>query len=164
MTSDLLQLLAEVAPDLPVASATTLSARVDASLRDERVLSRLTSLFGLLALLLAAVGLHGVLAYGVTQRTGEIGIRLALGAEAGQVLWMVLGEALAWVGIGAAIGLAATLALGRLLSSLLFGLDPLDPATILVATGTLVTVAVAAAYWPARRAAKLDPLTALRCE
>jgi len=158
------RLIAEVAPDLPVVSATPLSARVDASLRDERALSRLTGLFGLLALLLAAVGLHGVLAYGVIQRTGEIGIRLAIGAEGRQVLWMVLGEALAWVGIGAAVGLAATLALGRLLSSLLFGLDPLDPATIVVATATLVAVTVAAAYWPARRAAKLDPLTALRYE
>lgn len=158
------QLIAEVAPDLPVVGVTPLATRVDASLRDERVLSQLTGLFGVLALLLAAVGLHGVLAYGVTQRTSEIGIRLALGAEEGQVLWMVLREAVAWVGIGAAIGLAATLALGRLISSLLFGLDPVDPATILAATGTLGAVACAAAYWPARRAAKLDPLTALRCE
>ena len=158
------RLIAEVAPDLPVDGVTPLSERVDASLRDERVLSRLTSLFGLLALLLAAVGLHGVLAYGVTQRTSEIGIRLALGAEPSRVLWMVLGEALAWVGIGAAIGLAATLALGRLVSSLLFGLDPVDPTTILAAAATLAAAAVVAAYWPARRAAKLDPLTALRYE
>jgi len=164
MAPRLRRLVSEIAPDLPIVGVTPLAMRVDASLRGERALSQLTGLFGMVALLLAAVGLHGVLAYGVTQRTGEIGIRLALGAEQGQVLWMVLKEALAWVGIGAAIGLAATLVLGRFIASLLFGLDPIDPVTILAATAMLGAVAFAAAYWPARRAAKLDPLTALRCE
>ncbi len=156
--------IAEIEPNLPVLDVTPLSAQVDASLREERMLGQLTGLFGAVALLLAAIGLHGVLAYGVTQRASEIGVRLALGAGRRQVLWMVLKQAMVWVAIGIAIGLAATLALGRLLASLLFGLDPLDPMTILVAGSTLVAVAVGAAYWPARRAARLDALTALRSE
>jgi ABC-type antimicrobial peptide transport system permease subunit len=156
--------ISEVAPALPVVGVTPLAAQIDASLREERMLSKVTVLFGLVALALAAIGLHGVLAYGVAQRTSEIGIRLALGANPRQVFWMVLKEALVWVGVGGAIGLAATLALGRLVSALLFGLDPIDPATITAACTTLVVVAVAAASWPARRAARLNPLAALRCE
>jgi predicted permease len=158
------QVVADVAPNLPILDVTPLVTRIDASLRGERTLSQLTGVFGLVALLLASIGLHGVLAYGVARRTGEIGLRLALGAARRQVLWMVLGDALAWVGAGAVVGLLATLALGRLLSTLLFGLDPIDPITMVVAGATLVVVAVAAAYWPARRAARLDPLNALRCE
>ena len=164
MVPRLRQVMADVAPDLPVIDITPLTAQVDVALRDERMLSQLSSLFGVLALLLASIGLHGVLAYGVVQRTGEIGLRMALGAGRLQVLWMVLRDGLAWVGIGAAIGLLASLVFGRLLSSLLFGLDPIDPATILVAAATLVGVAGAAAYWPARRASRLDPFTALRAE
>ena len=164
MVSQLRRVVADVAPDLPILDVTPLTVRVDAALREERMLSQLIGLFGVLALLLAAIGLHGVLAYGVTQRTGEIGLRLALGAGRRQVLWMVLRDAVAWVGIGATIGLAATLALGRFVSSLLYGLEPIDPVTIAGAIATLASVAVAAAYWPARRAARLDPLGALRCE
>jgi predicted permease len=156
--------ISEVAPGLPVLSVTPLATQIDTSLREERMLSKVTGLFGLVALALAAIGLHGVLAYGVAQRTSEIGIRLALGAHPRLVFWMVLKEALAWVGVGAAIGLAATLALGRLVSALLFGLDPIDPATIAAACTTLAMVAVAAASWPARRAARLNQLAALRCE
>jgi len=143
---------------------TPLATQVDIALREERMLSQLTGLFGTVALLLAAIGLHGVLAYGVTQRTREIGVRLALGATRSQVLWMVLKQALRWVGAGAALGLIATLALGRLLTALLFGLNPVDPTTIAASAATMVIVAVAAAYFPARRAARLDPLTALRCD
>jgi predicted permease len=164
MVPHLRRVVAEVAPDLPLLRISPLADRVDVALSDERMLSQLTGVFGGLALLLAAIGLHGVLAYGVVQRTSEIGLRLALGAGRLEVLWMVMRGALAWVGVGAAIGLIATLALGRLLSSLLFGLDPIDPMTILVASATLAGVAAAAAFWPARRASRLDPLTALRCE
>ena len=158
------RVIAEVAPTLPVLDVAPLAARIDISLRDERMLSQLTGLFGAVALALAAVGLHGVVAYGVTQRTSEIAVRLALGADRRRVLWMVLRQALIWVGIGAAVGLVATLALGRLMAALLFGLDPIDPATILASGTMLAVVSVAAAYWPARRAARLDPLRALRCE
>ncbi len=156
--------IAEVSPDLPVTAVEPLSARLDVVLRQERMLSRFPMVFGLLALVLAAIGLYGVLAYSVSQRTNEIGLRLALGAGRRQVLWMVLKQALAWVGLGAAAGIAATLAAGRLVASLLFGLDPHDPTTMVLASLALVAVSVAAAWWPARRAARLDPVTALRTE
>jgi len=164
LAPELRRAVSEVAPALPVGEVTPLAAEVDASLRKERMLSEVTGLFGAVALLLAAIGLHGVVAYGVAQRTGEIGIRLALGASRPQVLWMVLKQALTWVIVGGGVGLVASVALGRLVTALLFGLDPLDPATIGTASGTLTAVAVAAAFWPARRAARLDPMTALRCE
>ena len=164
LAPELRRLVSEVAPTLPVLEVTPLAAQIDASLREERMLSEVTGLFGIVALVLAAIGLHGVLAYGVTQRTSEIGIRLALGANRPQVLWMVLKQALIWVGVGGAIGLAASLALSRFVSALLFGLDPIDPATIAASCATLTVVAVASAFWPARRAARLNPLTALRCE
>ncbi len=156
--------VAEAAPGLPVLAVRTLRSQLDRSLRQERLLGSLTGVFALLALLLASIGLYGVLAYGVTQRTHEIGIRMAIGAPRHRVLWMVLGTALGWVGIGVVLGLAAALAAGRLVASLLFGLVPYDPATILLATAALVLVAALAAYLPARRASRLDPLLALRDE
>ncbi|MEW5983992.1 MAG: ABC transporter permease [Acidobacteriota bacterium] len=156
--------IAEIAPALPVLGVMPLAARLDMSLREERMLSRLTGLFGAIALALAAIGLYGVLAFSVTQRTTEIGLRRALGAADRQVLWMVLKQSLVWVGAGVAIGLVATAGLGRLMEALLFGLHPIDPATILVACATLVAVSLTAAYWPARRAARVDPLAALRHE
>ena len=104
------------------------------------------------------------MAYGVAQRTSEIGIRMALGAPRLRVLWMVLGTAMGWATTGALLGLGAALVAGRLVSSLLFGLDPADPATILVATAVLLLVAALAGYWPARRASRLNPVIALRYE
>jgi predicted permease len=156
--------LSRVAPDLPMLDLRTMTAQIELSLRQEKMLSRLTVFFGLLALLLASIGLYGVVAFGVSQKTSEIGIRMALGAERGGVLWMVLRRAMEWVGVGVAIGLAAALIAGRLVSSLLFGLAPNDLRTILAATVTLVVVAALAAYWPARRASRLDPMQALRYE
>jgi len=156
--------IAAVAPDLPITSVRSLEEQVEGSLRQERLLCQLTAFFGLLALLLAAVGLYGVLAYGVSQRTNEIGIRMALGAEPARVLGSVFGNAMRWVGTGIVIGLAAALGASRFLSSLLFGLDPIDPATLLLTTAVLVAVAVLAAFVPARRASRLDPVRALRYE
>ncbi len=156
--------VAAVAPDLPITSVRSLEEQVEGSLRQERLLSQLTAFFGLLALLLAAVGLYGVLAYGVSQRTNEIGIRMALGAEPAQVLGTVFGTAMRWVGTGIVIGLAAAVAASRFLSSLLFGLDPIDPMTLLLTTAVLTAVAALATYAPARRASRLDPVRALRCE
>jgi predicted permease len=156
--------VAAVAPDLPLTSVRSLEEQVEYSLRQERLLSQLTAFFGLLALLIAAVGLYGVLAYGVSQRTNEIGIRMALGAEPARVLETVFGTAMRWVGTGIVIGLLAALAASRFLSSLLFGLGPIDPVTLLLTTAVLAVVAALAAYWPARRASRLDPVRALRCE
>jgi ABC-type antimicrobial peptide transport system permease subunit len=126
--------------------------------------ARVASFFGLLALLLACVGLYGVLSYMVARRTNEIGIRIALGAMRGDVIWLVLREALTLVGAGAVIGLLASLAATRTVSTLLFGLKPNDPLTIAAATLLLLAIAVLSAYLPARRASRVDPMAALREE
>jgi ABC-type antimicrobial peptide transport system permease subunit len=118
--------------------------------------------------MLACVGLYGLLAFTVVQRMGEMGIRMALGARRGDVLWLVVGEALLLVAIGIAIGLPASAAVARLASSqisgLLFGVHATDPATIAAAACTLALVAAAAAYLPARRASRVDPMVVLRVE
>jgi predicted permease len=162
--SRLKQTVAEVAPDLPVLSVRSLEEQVERSLRQERLLSQLTGFFGLLALVLAAVGLYGVLAFGVARRTNEIGIRMALGADPGQIRATVFASAMRWVGAGIALGLAAALAAGRLLSSLLFGLGAIDLPTLAGTTGVLLVVAAVAAFGPAWRASHLDPVRALRYE
>jgi ABC-type antimicrobial peptide transport system permease subunit len=122
------------------------------------------SFFGGLALLLASIGLYGTISYAVSRRTGEIGIRMALGARSRDVLWMVLRESLLLVLIGAIIGIPTALAAGRLVAALLFGVSPTDPATLAIATLLLTVVAVLAAWLPARRASRLDPMSALRYE
>jgi len=124
----------------------------------------LASVFGLLALLLTSIGIYGVVAYQVTRRTGEIGIRMALGAQRTDVLWMVMRETLLVLAAGAAIGLPAAVAAARVLRSLLFALGPSDPATIIWATATLVGAGALAGFLPARRAASLTPMDALRHE
>jgi predicted permease len=142
----------------------TLTEQVQRSLIQERMLASLATCFGLLALLLAAVGLYGMLAYTVIRRTGEIGVRMALGARQQQVLWLVLGDAFRLLALGIAAGLPVAWAAVRLVSSMLFGLTPTDPLTILVATVLLVAVALLAGYVPARRASRVDPMVALRYE
>ncbi|MPY88864.1 MAG: FtsX-like permease family protein [Luteitalea sp.] len=148
----------------PVAQGTTLAAQIDRSLVKERLMTRILGAFAALALLLASVGLYGVLGYAVTRRTNEIGIRLALGATRGTVLLSVLRESWMLVAIGAAIGVPAALALTPLLSSLLYGVTPADPWVLSGAVLCLFLVALAAASRPAWRASRVDPLVALRYE
>jgi ABC-type antimicrobial peptide transport system permease subunit len=121
-------------------------------------------LFSLLATVLASIGLYGVMAYSVARRTRDMGIRMALGAERSDVLWLVLRQAMALVAIGMVIGVPVTLALARLVSSLLFGLQANDPVVLTLAGVTLAVVAAVASYLPARRASRLDPMRALRYE
>jgi predicted permease len=137
---------------------------VDRQLVRDRVVAGLSGFFGLLALLLATLGLYGVMAFAVSRRTAEIGIRMALGAERTEILKLVLREALALVALGLALGLALSLALAHTVRTLVFGLEPHDPLTIGVACVVLGLVGLAASYFPARRAARLDPMAALHQE
>ncbi|PYV03731.1 MAG: hypothetical protein DMG26_08875 [Acidobacteria bacterium] len=149
---------------LPVFEVKTLTQQVDESLVQELLVASLSSLFGALALLLASIGLYGLMAYAVSRRTSEIGIRMALGAERSDVRQMVLGEATRLVLTGIGIGLPLALAGARFLSSMLFALSPADPLTISAATLILLAVAAVASFVPARRASLVDPMVALRCE
>jgi ABC-type antimicrobial peptide transport system permease subunit len=124
----------------------------------------LSSFFGLLALALVSIGLYGVMSYTVARRTHEIGIRMALGAQSGNVLRMVMGESLLLVLIGSVMGLAAALATTRLIAGMLFDVTPSDPLTIALATLLLLAVSALAGWLPARRAARVDPIIALRQE
>src|SRR6266704_786886 len=149
---------------LPVYAVKTLVRQRDESLYNERMLMGLSIGFGLLAALLASIGLYGVMAYTVARRTPEIGIRMALGASLGSVRGLVLREAMTLAAIGLAIGIPAALAAGRLARSLLYGVEPGDPRLVGAAGLLLMGVMLAAAYLPARRATKVDPVVALRSE
>jgi putative ABC transport system permease protein len=131
---------------------------------EPRVYTLLLVVFAALAVSLAAIGLYGVISYSVAQRTHELGIRLALGADRATILRLVLRQGLVLVSIGAAIGLAGSVAVLRALAGLMRGIAPRDPATLAVVTVTLLAVALVACYVPARRAAHVDPMTALRVE
>jgi len=158
------QAIRQVNPNLPIDDVVSLSDHVGRSLVQQKLVARLASFFGLLALLLACVGLYGVMSYGVARRTNEIGIRMALGAQSRGVLWLVLREALLLVGIGLVVGVLASLVLTKTAASLLYELKPNDPLTIVLATSLLMVVALLAGYLPARRAARVDPMVALRDE
>jgi len=164
LTAEVRRVLGEVDRNLPIRQVTTLNAQVDRGLRQERLLTTLTSFFGALALLLASIGLFGVMSYAVSRRTSEIGIRMALGAEGISVLWMVLRESLWLVMIGAVAGLLGAAVSTRVLSNLLYEMSPTDPVTFGAAAVFLLAVAALAAYIPARRAARVDPMVALRYE
>jgi predicted permease len=151
-------------PSLPVLNVQTLSERVDNSLGGERTQATLLGAGGVLALLLAAVGLYGVMSYTVAQRTREIGIRMALGAGRGNVMGLVLKQGVTLVAAGVVLGLAAAFGITRLLASLLFGVSAVDPLTFVGTSAILLAVSLLASYIPARRATKVDPLIALRYE
>ena len=150
--------------DQPVSDIMTMEQRLAKSVASSRFVMLLLGSFSVLALGLAAIGIYGVMAYLVTQRTQEIGVRMALGAQKHDVLGLVVGKGMALAIIGAVIGLGASLALTRLMRSLLFEVTPTDWLTFAIASTVLLTVALLACYIPARRATKVDPLTALRYE
>jgi predicted permease len=156
--------LAEVDRSLPVLNIRTLNQQLDRGAITQRLTADLSACFGGLALLMAAIGLYGVMSYSMARRTSEIGIRMALGASQGSVMWMAMRETLGMVAVGVALGLAAAFGLGRVVESQLFGLSAADPLAMGVAVAVIVCAAALAGFVPARRAARLDPMTALRCE
>jgi putative ABC transport system permease protein len=151
-------------PQLAVFNVRTIDAMMDSTAAQPRLTAWLVGLFAALALLLAAIGVYGVLAYLVTQRTREIGVRIALGARPASVLHLVAGHSLRLSAIGVAIGVLATLGLGPAIQSQLFGVTPRDAATLIAVALSLLAIALLASYLPARRATQVDPLTALRAE
>jgi putative ABC transport system permease protein len=150
--------------DQPISAVRTLEGLLRDSMSRQRFSMILLAVFGALGLVLALIGIYGVLSYTVTQRIHEIGIRMALGAERGQVLAMVIAQGMRLALLGVGIGAAAALALGRAMSTLLFGITPTDPATFASVSALLSAVALAACSLPAWKATKVDPIQALRCE
>jgi predicted lysophospholipase L1 biosynthesis ABC-type transport system permease subunit len=158
------QIVRELDPKVEVAGLRTMDALVNEQLLRERTLSQLAGFFSLLALVLACLGLYGLLSYGVVRRTREIGVRMALGAQARDVLSLVVRQGMALTLLGCILGVALAAALTRLVSSLLYGVTATDPLTFVLTALLLVGVALAACWLPARRAARVDPMVALRCE
>jgi ABC-type antimicrobial peptide transport system permease subunit len=151
-------------PDLPMIDVRTEREQIDATMQMERALATLTTGFGVLALMLASVGIYGIMAYAVAQRTNEIGIRLALGAMPGQIRGMILSESTWITAAGLVAGVAGALALVRLVKSMLYGIGPYDPVTLGGAVAVMLAVALMASWIPARRAAGVEPMEALRHE
>jgi predicted permease len=150
--------------DLPVVNLRTQREQINATMQMERAFAALTAGFGVLALALACVGIYGIMAYSVAQRTNEIGIRLALGAQPGQVRSMILRESTWLTAVGIVAGVAAALGLTRLVKSMLFGVTANDPVTLAAGVALLLAIALAATWIPARRAAGVQPMEALRHE
>jgi predicted permease len=154
----------QIDPNLPLTNVTTQIEQIELRFAQEKVFAQACSLFGGLAVLLASIGLFGLMSYSVARRTNEIGIRMALGARGADVLRLVMRESMILVVAGVAIGLVAAFAAGRLVATLLFGLSPTDALTIAAATLLMLIVSAIAGYLPARRASRVDPMVALRCE
>ena len=154
-------LLSQVDPAISV-RYTSLTSQVSNALLQERLMARLAALFGVVALLLALVGLYGVVSYSVASRRAEIGVRVALGASRSRVLGMILGDVGRMLATGLATGVVIALAAARGIGSLLFGLEPGDPTTLAIAAALLAFAGMLSAAWPARHAAAIDPVQALR--
>ena len=150
--------------NLPIDRVTTLDEQVSLSTKSSILIAQLSTFFGLLAAFLCSIGIYGLMSYVVSRRTNEIGIRMALGADRSQIRRQVLLEIALLVGVGIVIGVPITLAGSRLVTSILFGLDGRDPWNLLTAVCLLMFLAVLAGYLPARRASRIDPMVALRCE
>ena len=151
-------------PTLPLAMVSTQADQIERRMKQEKMFAQAYAVFGGVALLLASVGLFGLMSYNVARRTGEMGVRMALGAQRRDVMGLVMRESMVLVAIGLAAGLAIAVATGRFLSALLFGLPSKDPVTMTIAVAVMTTVCALAAYLPARRASRVDPMTALRHE
>jgi predicted permease len=164
VVSDVHKSIKEVNRNLPVVEVTPLEDQVDRSLVKPKLMARLSTFFGLMALSLACIGLYGVMSYGVLRRTKEIGVRMVLGARTGDVLRLVVGQGVRLIAIGVALGLAGAYAAAHVLKSLLYGMSPTDPLTFVGISLLLLVVALLACWIPARRATKVDPLIALRHE
>jgi predicted permease len=164
VASDVRAAIRAVDPKIPQYDVMTMEQQVEKSLSQQRLLAVLASAFGLLALGLAAIGLYGVLSYGVTQRTGEIGLRMALGAKRSSILQLILSETARLVAIGLAIGIGVAIGGGRAIKSMLYGVTPADGWSIGIAVAILASVALLAGFLPARRASRVDPMVALRHE
>jgi len=149
---------------VPVMNVETQVAEIDQTINQEIMFAKLCTAFAVLALVIACVGLYGTMSYAVARRTNEIGIRMALGAQPGGVIWMVLRQVFLIAAVGLAIGLPVALATSKLVESFLFGMKPDDPLAIGAAVAVLIASAVVAGYAPARRASKIDPMAALRHE
>jgi ABC-type antimicrobial peptide transport system permease subunit len=154
----------ELDPNLPITNLKTFNRQISDSLITERLIATLSTVFGILATALVLIGLYGVMAFMVTRRSREIGIRMAVGAITGDVIWLVMREALVLIAIGLAIGIPAAFALTRIVQAQLYGIEPGDPMSMALATLLLVAATSAAAYIPVRRAAMFDPLRILRYE
>jgi len=164
LVSSVRQAVREVDPNQPLSNVATMAEVLEEEMSQRRIGMILLVTFAVLALLLASIGIYGVLAYFVTQHTNEIGVRLALGASPGVILRLVLKKGMGLAMLGVGLGLAASFALTRMMASLLFGVKALDPLTFVAVPLLLAGVALLACYLPARRATKLDPLVALRYE
>jgi putative ABC transport system permease protein len=164
LTSSIRSAIASIDKEQPIFGIATMQQLVNNSVSTRRITLILLGVFGALALLLGAIGIYGVLAYSVAQRTHEIGIRMALGARGGDVLRMVLSQGAKIAGAGVVIGVIASFGLTRLMTKLLFSVSPADPATFAAVAIVLVLVALLASYIPARRTLRVDPMIALRHE
>ena len=158
------QAIAEINPNILIPSVFTLEEQVAGSIATQRLIAQLSAFFGVLAVLLACLGIYGLMSYNVLRRTNEIGIRLALGAQTLTLLWMILRESITLLAIGLIVGLPIAWASTGVLTKLLYQLSPTDPATFAACAATVAVMTVLAAWLPARRATKVDPIVALRCD
>lgn len=164
ISSRIRQAIAEINSNILVNSVTTLEEQVDRSVARQSLIAQLSAFFGILAVFLSCIGIYGLLSYSVARRTSELGIRLALGAQSRALLWLILRECIFLLVLGFAIGIPVALSSTHILKSLLYQLSPLDPTAIAIAIVAVACITVAAAWLPARRASKINPMQALRTE